>query len=268
MLPSRREAAACPLIRMLTVLTYNVLNGGLSREATLEHVIRSAQPDIVLLQELSDGRLLERLAGSLRAACFLARGRGRWHVGIISRFPIASAGTHQGMPLRVALLEASVVLPTKQHLRIWGVHLMPYFGLPFEIWRAAELRTILGRARLGQDELGIIAGDFNAIAPGDEVLVRTLPLALRAVVFAHGGRVNRWALKALGRRGWVDCERRVHPDETGWTVKSDRPNARIDYVFASAALASRLRECSVMTDPPRVRDASNHLPVKAVFELA
>jgi endonuclease/exonuclease/phosphatase family metal-dependent hydrolase len=252
---------------MLTVLTYNVFNGGPSREATLDRVIRSAQPDIVLLQELSDGRLLERLAGSLRAACFLARGRGHGHVGIISRFPIASASTHRGAPLRVALLEASVALPSNQHLRIWGVHLAPYFGLPFEIWRAAELRTILGRARLRQEELGLIAGDFNAIAPGDEVLVRTLPLALRAVVFAHAGHVDRWALRAPGRHGWVDCYRRVHPDATGWTMPSDRPNARIDYVFASPALASRLRECSVVADPPQVRDASDHLPVRAVFDL-
>lgn len=252
---------------MLTVLTYNILNGGSQREAALEAVIGSARPAIVLLQELLDDQVLKRMSSSLRAECFLARGRGRSHLGIISRFPILRAGMHQGAPLRVGLLEALVALPSKQCLYVWGVHLMPYFGLASEIWRAAELRTILRRTQLEKNELGLIAGDFNAVAPGDALCVRTLPLALRAVVLAQGGRINRWALSALYRRGWVDCYRRIQPSAMGWTMPSDGPNARIDYVFVNPALAPHLRECSVVTEPPEARSASDHLPLKAVFAL-
>jgi endonuclease/exonuclease/phosphatase family metal-dependent hydrolase len=221
----------------------------------------------VLLQELFDDTLLKRLARSLQADCFLAPGNSRYHLGLISRHPITAASSYRRFPFRISLLEATIALPRQKRLRVWGVHLMPYFAVPFELWRMAEIRTLLKRARGAGDPLALIAGDFNAIAPGDRVRVRALPLVLRAAVVAQGGRVYRWALSSLHRDGWIDCYRRQHPLDAGWTLPSHRPNARLDYVFVNPLLASRLVECSVVTDPELARSASDHLPVRAVFAL-
>jgi endonuclease/exonuclease/phosphatase family metal-dependent hydrolase len=62
----------------------------------------------------------------------------------------------------------------------------------------------------------------------------------------------------------VDCYRVVHPHAQGYTFSSDCPWARIDFVFASWAMAERLEQCDVVTDGA-VAAASDHLPVRAVF---
>jgi exodeoxyribonuclease III len=252
---------------MLTVLTYNILNGGRDREDALHTIITTVQPDIVLLQEVFDAGLLVRLADSLQAEYFFARGNSRFHQGLISRHPILTAHSYRRLPVRTMLLEATMILPSKQQLHLWGVHLMPHLGVPFELWRMAEVRILLRRTRRLQGAPCLIAGDFNAIAPHERVAVHALPAGLKRVVLAQGGRVYPWALSLLLRQHWIDCYRQTNPQATGWTLPSDRPNARLDYVFANPELARHLRECSIVTAPALVRTASDHLPVKAVFSL-
>jgi exodeoxyribonuclease III len=252
---------------MLTVLTYNILDGGRDREDALHTIITTARPDIVLLQELFEPALLTRITDSLQAHSFFAHSNTRRHLGLISRYPILSAHSYHRLPIRTALLEATIVLPSHQLLHLWGVHLMPHLGVPCELWRIAEVRVLLRRIRQLHSDPCLIAGDFNAIAPRERVLVHALPAGLRRVVLAQGGRAYPWALRLLERQGWCDCYRRMHPLAAGWTLPSHRPNARLDYVFANPVLAPSLRACSIVTTPALVQTASDHLPVKAVFAL-
>jgi endonuclease/exonuclease/phosphatase family metal-dependent hydrolase len=71
----------------------------------------------------------------------------------------------------------------------------------------------------------------------------------------------------LGKAGYVDCFRRLHRSEPGFTWPSSLPAGRIDYIFASPSLAGRLSACEVQRYGGDVSgaDASDHLPVFAQF---
>jgi exonuclease III len=64
--------------------------------------------------------------------------------------------------------------------------------------------------------------------------------------------------------GYTDCYRTQHPSENGFTLFSDYPWARIDYVFASPRLADRLVACDVARGEWEL-EASHHFPVWAEF---
>lgn len=251
---------------MLTILTYNILCGGRQREDTLLEIVTEQQPDIVILQELFDDGLLRRIARALDADSFFARGNTPCHLGLVSRYPIATACSYHLWPIRTALLEATISLPSHQ-LHLWGVHLMPHLAVPFEVWRVAEVRVVMHRARRFQDDPCLIAGDWNAIAPGERVAIHELPTALRWAVLAQGGRTYPWAIATAQRNQWIDCYRRLHPQSSGWTLPSHRPNARLDYLFANPVLAAYLHDCCIITTPPTVQTASDHLPLQASFKL-
>ena len=59
---------------------------------------------------------------------------------------------------------------------------------------------------------------------------------------------------------WV--ARSLHPDKPGFTFPTWGPSIRLDYVFAPAGGAARLRSCEVV-DGDRVKEASDHLPLLA-----
>jgi endonuclease/exonuclease/phosphatase family metal-dependent hydrolase len=52
--------------------------------------------------------------------------------------------------------------------------------------------------------------------------------------------VPRGSIRLLGNAGYVDCFRRMNPDNWGFTYPAAAPAGRIDFVFASPELAARL----------------------------
>jgi endonuclease/exonuclease/phosphatase family metal-dependent hydrolase len=80
----------------------------------------------------------------------------------------------------------------------------------------------------------------------------------------------RGGLGLLTRSGYVDCFRRLHPQESGFTWPSALPAGRIDFIFASPELAPRLSACETLLDGDGVSGnlASDHLPVFAAFSEA
>lgn len=80
----------------------------------------------------------------------------------------------------------------------------------------------------------------------------------------------RGGLGLLTRGGYVDCFRRLHPQESGFTWPSALPAGRIDYIFASPELVSRLAACETLREGDGVSGnlASDHLPVFAAFSVA
>lgn len=70
--------------------------------------------------------------------------------------------------------------------------------------------------------------------------------------------------------GYIDCYRRKHPRERGFTCPAAYPAGRIDYILASPDLAECLEECHEITEGEGMqgKDASDHLPVSATFNLA
>jgi len=80
-------------------------------------------------------------------------------------------------------------------------------------------------------------------------------------IYAHGG------IDLLIKAGYVDCFRQMHPHDQGFTFHTARPVGRIDYIFASPELASRLTDSKVITEGGGISGtlASDHFPVYAEF---
>ena len=55
----------------LRVMTYNILNGGVSRESLIYEVIKEANPDVVILQEVLTEEFLKSLSQSLDMNYFI-----------------------------------------------------------------------------------------------------------------------------------------------------------------------------------------------------
>lgn len=75
------------------------------------------------------------------------------------------------------------------------------------------------------------------------------------------------SIRLLLDAGYQDCFRLTNPNLQSFTCPSAAPAGRIDYIFASPELASRLANCTVITGAEGVRgdEASDHLPVFAEF---
>lgn len=254
---------------LLRCMTYNILDGGRGRQAKVLAVLEAAQADVVVMQEVAEADLVMRAAESLGYAAFVAEANQPRHkIALLSRLPIAHCATFHPFPLRRTLLDARLALPSGATLHVFGVHLVApsHMGL-FERWRRAELTAILRRAGASCDGPSLIAGDFNAIAPGDRVDLAPLPGWLRAAIGLQGGRAATGAIAQMRAAGWRDAFREMNARAAGYTLPAKCPNARLDYIFANPAVCARLTACRVMTAPEVVRTASDHLPLIAEFDV-
>jgi endonuclease/exonuclease/phosphatase family metal-dependent hydrolase len=250
------------------LMTYNILDGGAGREAALTEVIRTAAPDMVIMPEVMQPAALERMASDLGMVWCTARGpeRGR-KVGALSRLPILGWRSLRSRWTWRECVEISVRLPGGQPLTIYGLHLVAFHSWLFEWWRIQEARGLLEHIRRAAPGPHLLAGDFNAIAPGDRAVWEGAPPWVRAQLWFQAGRVLHYALRTLLEAGYVDCFRVLHPHDDGFTLPAPDPKVRLDYVFADQVLSPALRECRVVAQPAAVKTASDHLPVLAEFEV-
>ena len=250
-------------------MTYNIYEGAIGREEALLATIRAARPDLLFLQEVVDRASARHFAESLHMhLCFAESNARTRNVGLLSHYPLLTCESYHPFPLLRTLLLAAIEVPGGVRLNLFGIHL----GILHDLWRTYELAVILRRIR--QYEQGypspysLLAGDFNAILPGDRVGPNgglRLQRAVLALQFAYSPRL---APRLIAQAAYVDCFRHCHATADGFTFPSDHPAVRLDYLFASPALAARLRNCVVRDEPPPVRRVSDHLPLLAEFDLA
>jgi exodeoxyribonuclease-3 len=241
------------------LLTYNIKRGGRGREAELAAVIRACAPDIAVLQEATDPGVVERLA----ADCGLARwgaAEGR-SLGFLSRIELAHHAWHKPRRSRHAFLE---LVLDDTGTRVFGVHLAAVHAAWTERRRVREFQALLSAIKEHQDGFHVLAGDFNTLAPGELLDVRTLPYRLRALVWLSGGRIRWKTIAAVLSAGYVDGFRQVNPDMAGVTFPTWAPHIRLDFVFIPGNFTTRLQACSVVTVANAAR-ASDHFPVLAEF---
>jgi endonuclease/exonuclease/phosphatase family metal-dependent hydrolase len=103
-----------------------------------------------------------------------------------------------------------------------------------------------------------------------QVAARSAPLAWVCDRLA-GAYMPRAVVRRVRAAGYADCHAVLHPNPRtrGLSCPASMPAGRIDYVFASPALAPRLVSCEVLTETPTLpaTQASDHLPVLARFRL-
>ena len=246
---------------IVKLLSYNIRFGGRKREARLAEVIRAASPDIVVFQEAIDTRVIERLAEET--------GLNRWaarpahSIGYITRLDIAHHEWHYPVGARHSFLE--IVLADGQS-RIFGLHLTARFSKWSERRRGREIRALLKGIERHQEGFHVLVGDFNTLAPGELLDVRRMPGWIRALVWLSGRDIQRETIQVMLDANYLDGYRLLHPDDKGYSFPTWDPHLRLDYVFAPARFADRLKLCEVIRQPPIVTTASDHFPVLAILE--
>jgi endonuclease/exonuclease/phosphatase family metal-dependent hydrolase len=241
----------------LRILSYNIQEGGEDRIPLIETVIAREAPDLVALAEVNSPRNAEKLAHALAMQLTLGEARSGFHVAWLSRLPVRRSRNHDLPILAKTLLEIEVEWQG-QPLRAFATHLASRWdsSTPLD-----EIQAILEILRPTRGAV-ILAGDFNALAPGERVGVPPPNVVPRPNTRDDDPRpVIRHVLDT----GMIDCYRAIHPQPPGYTYQSDHPWLRIDFIFASPSLAVHLRDSGIVTEPPTNR-ASDHLPIWTEFK--
>ena len=249
----------------MRLLTYNIREGGVGRAEEIAEVIRAADPDVVALQEARAPDVVERIA---KVAGFSFFGSRLSHsTGFLSNVPVVNHQWRQLPRTRHAVLE--VVLGDSLP-RLFVLHLRAWFSNWTERQRARELRGLLDGI---QDQLKkekrafafhVLAGDFNALAPGERFDPSPMPRWIRGMVWLSGRDIARSTIEMMKSDGYVDAWRALHADqegEPGYTFPVWNPHVRLDYVFTPKEYASRFVECDVRRTPQQVHTASDHFPL-------
>lgn len=248
----------------LKLLSYNIRYGGAGREAQLAGVIRACDPDIVVFQEATLPRVVERLASDTGMTSWAAR-TGH-SLAYMSRTPPARHEWHdERLRPRRGFLEIEL---GGSALRVFGVHLSAIHSRWTERRRMRELRVLLESIAARRGEPHILVGDFNTLAPGELLDIRRLPPRLRPLVWLSGGRVKFETVQLMLDAGYVDGYRRLNPEREGHTFPTWDPHLRLDFAFVPTPFAPRLEECRVIDDAPSARLASDHFPLLARVALS
>jgi len=109
-------------------------------------------------------------------------------------------------------------------------------------------------------------GDFNTLAPGEELDIRRLPVRLRAFVWLTGRTIRWHTIQIMLDAGYVDGYRRLHPREPGYTFPTWDPHIRLDYVFVPSAFMNRMTDSRVV-DGGAAAAASDHHPLLADLDV-
>jgi endonuclease/exonuclease/phosphatase family metal-dependent hydrolase len=143
---------------------------------------------------------------------------------------------------------------------LFATHLGSRWDIPQPV---DEIPIVLDILRGAGERPHLLAGDFNALRPGDPVGAPPDGVEKRGDAVDGAARP---ALRPLLAAGYRDCYRAMHNDSPGFTYPADRPWLRLDYIFASPVMAHNLIACDVVRGTAAAR-ASDHLPVRATFRL-
>jgi exodeoxyribonuclease-3 len=247
------------------LLTYNIREGGVGRAELIAEVIKAAGPDVVALQEARDPVVVERIA---KLVGFRHFGSRLSHsTGFLSNVPVISHAWRHPPRTRHALLE---VVLGDGYPRLFVLHLRAWFSKWSERQRARELRGLLDgiQEQLKREKRAfafhVLAGDFNALAPGEAFDSSPMPAWIRGMIWLSGRDIARSTIEMMKSDGYVDAWRALyadHKNDPGYTFPVWNPHVRLDYVFTPAEFGSRFTACEVRRTPEQVQSASDHLPL-------
>jgi endonuclease/exonuclease/phosphatase family metal-dependent hydrolase len=282
----------------MRILTYNIHGwktaDGRPNLDGVAHVIKQTGADIVGLNEVFYPRQVEGTPGPALEALAARLGMGfvfgpclRWPAqddlpsdaygnALLSRWPILASAAHHLTPKEEdakgvlagkeqrGLLEARILLPGGASFTVYVTHL-DHTDEEARLVQVRVARTWLGRDR---HRPHLLMGDFNTLSPWD--LEHTPGMAGRLHGRAKGGPMlggekGPRVVAQLEREGYVDLGRHFGVPGAQSFIPATDPPIRIDYLFASKALAPHARSCAIIQEPPGA-EASDHRPVLAEME--
>ena len=249
----------------MRLLSYNIREGGVGRAEDIAEVIKAASPDVVALQEARDPLVVARIA---ELAGFRFHGARRSHsTGFLSNVPVLDHAWRHPRRTRHALLEVALA---DGYPRLFVLHLRAWFSKWTERNRARELRGLLDgiQEQLIREQhafaFHVLAGDFNALAPGEVLDASRMPRWIRTMIWLSGRDIARSTIEMMQSDGYVDAWRALygdHQSQPGYTFPVWDPHVRLDYVFTPTEYASRFTACEVRRTPEKVSTASDHFPL-------
>lgn len=245
---------------MTRVLSYNIRYGGVGKQAELAEVIRAVNADVVMLQEATHPDVVAHLADATGYPQHASR--RAYSTGYLSRLPVESHAWHQPRGARHAFLELSIREPD---IRLYGLHLSAWFSKWSERQRHFEIRALLEGIKEHQDGFHMLLGDFNALAPGEVLLVDKMPRWIRAMVWVSGRDIARDTIQTMLDAKYTDIWRRFNPEDAGYTFPTWDPHVRLDYAFVPSVYAERIESFEIVKSPGVVKTASDHHPILVTF---
>ena len=224
-------------------------------------MVRFCDADVVVLQEATRPDVVERLAKTVGMTSWGAH--PEHSVGFMSRVPIARHAWHHPTWSKRSFLE---LVPEGDAVRVYGVHLSAVHSNWTEQRRVRELRALLAAIAEHQHGFHVVCGDFNTLAPGEQLDVQRLPYRLQAVLWLTGGRIRWQTIQIMLDASYVDAYRMLHEKDPGFTFPTWDPHLRLDYAFVPGQYADRLKSCQVLSGAPGLTEASDHLPLLAELD--
>lgn len=287
-----KQATARPTGIPMKLLTYNIHGwrtaDGQPNLDGIAHTIQATGADIVGLNEVFYPRPMP--AATVPALEVLAQRVGmhfvfgpclRWPAqnnlpaeaygnALLSRWPISASAAHHLTPKEEdaqnvlagkeqrGLLEGRILLPSGETFTVYVLHL----DHTDEEARSIQLRV--ARTWLSRDRRRphVVMGDFNAISRWD--------YTERAAAYQHlasnpksahmaPGEKGPQVIAQMEKAGYVDLYARFgQPGQRSFLAAAE--TFRIDYIFASQALAPQAKTCTIWTESDEVSD---HRPVFA-----
>jgi exodeoxyribonuclease-3 len=261
----------------MRIMTYNVKRGSVDghRDSLpqIAEVIRNSSPDILAVQQatgLGDRgmrRLFELEQQTGLRAFYAAAEAGEDAALMVSErltvFALEVDAKNFENPALILRTKTSSARP----LTVVAAHLSSTAGTR----RLLETEQLL---KFGAEDNVILLGDLNGLSPLDSGLPEKLDQLPSHIMAKHvrpeTGQPDTRAIGVLLAAGFVDLFRRFDATGEGLTMpttstRGDNPGVRVDYIFASSAMADRARSCIVRTDAG-ADAASDHYPVVAVFD--
>ncbi len=254
----------------LTVLTYNIegMKPGTSPGFRLSHIIselKNIDPDIIALQEINQavngddssnqGMVITNALSAYFGISYYYYqkmthlswdNQFREYIGIISKYPVMEEGYAQ---------LATGVFPRKV---IWNYIETPLGKVNFfdthlsfnsqsvRLQQVQQVNAYVAQIK-GSNEavINILCGDFNDIPSAPSITF----------------------LKEESGQPYVDSYMEVNPDMNGFTVPSNAPNARIDYIFSIDDALINVASSQTVMEGAFVENIyrSDHLGVLSVF---
>ena len=267
----------------MRLATWNV-NSVKARLPRLLEWLAEAEPDIVCLQEIKVVTALFPAAEVEELGYEVAaHGEGRWNgVALLSRAGLEDVSLgfpgepgYEGESAAPALIddpglrlpEARAIGATCGGIRVWSLY-APNGRTPesahyaYKLDWFAALRTALG-AELASEPALVACGDFNVAPTDDDVWDPAVFIGSTHVTPAE--RQALADLRALGLRDVVPTPMKGPHPFTYWDYRAGafakNNGMRIDLVYATDAVADRVRAAYVDREARKGKGPSDHAPV-------
>lgn len=256
----------------MRLATWNV-NSIRARQERVVDWLQRSQTDVLAMQEIKCKPEQFPLAAFEAAGYEVAiHGLNQWNgVAIASRVGLEDVQDHFpaqptfGKPGQEQIVEARALGATCGGVRVWSLYVPNGRGIddPHYSYKLAFLEQLRAQAATWTDQPTALVGDFN-VAPRTEDIWSEAD----ADAPTHVTPEVRQAFHAFEAAGYEELSRRFLPNPntyTFWDYKQLRfpkgEGMRIDFIYASQALAARATGVTIDRNERKGTGASDHVPV-------